>query len=484
MNVRSRRITAMLPLIGLLAMPIGAQVIKDTADDLDALAYVDERLSAQPVMEPFEDAESEIDPGVRTGWHAFRGNHGEWKAQIDKRHGRIDFAEGAGVAFVPGRGNSLREEDIATHLRGRKKADLSTVESIARSFLLANAHLLGVNPKSLKLDPNRSGSPADHLWNVDYNVELDGMAIENARVVFRVNNGNLIQFGSEYLPEPNAKAPKAQLSREQALALLADYVGGMRAGDTFVDGGSLRLLPIAISDSRFNDGFERGKGRGLATAWQFVFRREGEGATWRARIDAVSGKVLELRDVNEYAQVTGGVKFLGVPQNRPMPFANISSGGFTNSAGVYTWGGTAVTSSLAGQYVRVVDNCGSISQSSNASGDILFGGTSGTDCSTPGSGGAGNTFSARGQFYHVNRAKEIARGWITRTWLTSQLTANVNINLTCNAFWNGSTINFYRSGGGCGNTGEIEGVSLHEYGHGLDSNDGSGSSPDNGTGET
>ncbi len=120
-----------------------------------------------------------------------------------------------------------------------------------------------------------------------------------------------------------------------------------------------------------------------------------------------------------------------------------------------------------------------------ARGDIAFGTSAGTDCTTPGVGGAGNTHSARTQFYHLNRAKESARGWLpANTWLNAQLTANVNINPTCNAFWNGSTVNFYRSGGGCGNTGEIEGVSLHEYGHGLDTNDGNGSSPDNGTGET
>ena len=34
----------------------------------------------------------------------------------------------------------------------------------------------------------------------------------------------------------------------------------------------------------------------------------------------------------------------------------------------------------------------------------------------------------------------------------------MNINSTCNAFWNGSTINFYRSGGGCRNTGELAAV--------------------------
>ena len=44
----------------------------------------------------------------------------------------------------------------------------------------------------------------------------------------------------------------------------------------------------------------------------------------------------------------------------------------------------------------------------------------------------------------------------------------MNINSTCNAFWNGSTINFYRSGGGCANTGEIAAVFDHEWGHGMD----------------
>ncbi len=47
----------------------------------------------------------------------------------------------------------------------------------------------------------------------------------------------------------------------------------------------------------------------------------------------------------------------------------------------------------------------------------------------------------------------------------------MNINSTCNAFWSGSTVNFYRSGGGCNNTGELAGVFDHEWGHGMDNND-------------
>jgi hypothetical protein len=45
-------------------------------------------------------------------------------------------------------------------------------------------------------------------------------------------------------------------------------------------------------------------------------------------------------------------------------------------------------------------------------------------------------------------------------------------------------VNFFRSGGGCANTGELPGVSIHEWGHGLDENDGDPTLYEFGTGET
>ncbi|HYN64423.1 MAG TPA: hypothetical protein VES36_07460, partial [Candidatus Limnocylindrales bacterium] len=96
------------------------------------------------------------------------------------------------------------------------------------------------------------------------------------------------------------------------------------------------------------------------------------------------------------------------------------------------------------------------------------------DCTT-GGGGAGNTPASRTAFYEVNKLAEQARGWLpTNSWLQSRLTTNVNLTQTCNAFWNGVSINFYRSGGGCRNTGEIAGVFDHEWGHGLDDFDANG----------
>ena len=50
-----------------------------------------------------------------------------------------------------------------------------------------------------------------------------------------------------------------------------------------------------------------------------------------------------------------------------------------------------------------------------------------------------------------------------------QMTGVVNINLECNANWNGRTVNFYRESDRCSNTAEIADVIYHEYGHALNS---------------
>ncbi len=167
----------------------------------------------------------------------------------------------------------------------------------------------------------------------------------------------------------------------------------------------------------------------------------------------------------------------------PLPWANVATGVYTNSAGVFS--GTTGTTTLNGQYVAIADSCGSISKAADASGNLAMGSSSGTDCTTPGSAApATPTPRARSSTWSTAPRRRRAAGCPSNSWLNAKLTANVNLNQTCNAYWNGSTINFFRSGGGCANTGELPGVSLHEYGHGMDSNDGNGGSPDNGTGET
>jgi hypothetical protein len=488
------RFTLFLLLCALFAGPGVAQVAKQSNDVLTSLQFVHDKLRLVDEAEPLDNVRALADKSLQNGWEAFRigvGPAADWSAQIDKRTGMVGFAEGGNLAWVPGHGNQMTTQDIAGFMKSKPSIDLEVMDSIARDFMPRVKSMMGFDPAQLNLNRGRSGQPASHIWFVDYDVVREGMPIEGARVVFRVNNGNLIQYGTENLPAPGAVVPPTKLTKKQAMDAVAQYIGGFQAGDTFRDRGSLHLLPAAVASAKSAEGFEFGKGRGIAKVWQIVFHRDGVMGTWRARVDAATGEVLELTDINEYAaaQATGGIyqnsPTTGSEIVRPMPFTNISSGGFTNSAGIYNFTGAAVTSTLNGQYVAISDTCGSISKGSDASGNLAFGTSTGTNCTTPGTGGAGNTHSAREQFYQVNRIKEVVRGWLpSNTWINGKLTVNVNLNQTCNAYWNGSTLNFFKSGGGCNNTGEISGVSLHEFGHGIDQNDGTGTATDGATGES
>lgn len=73
-------------------------------------------------------------------------------------------------------------------------------------------------------------------------------------------------------------------------------------------------------------------------------------------------------------------------------------------------------------------------------------------------------------FYWTNVAQQLANGILIPTDLPA-LPTRVNINSSCNAFWNGNSINFFRAGSGCPNTAYSD-VVLHEYGHGVDARKG------------
>jgi trimeric autotransporter adhesin len=486
------RLTLFLIVCALAALPATAQVAKQGNDVLSSLAFVHEKLQAPDDIEPIANVRAIADKSLQNGWEAYKigvGPNAEWNATIDKRTGLVTFAEGGNVAWIPGRGNKMSTKDLGVFLKSKTQIDLEVMDAIARDYMPRVKSFLGFNPNELTLNRARSGQPASHVWFVDYDVVREGLPIEGARVVFRVNNGNLIQYGTENLPAPGAAVPPTRFTRQQALDAVAKYIGGFQAGDSFRDNGSLHLLPSSVPSKRFAEGYEFGKGRGIAKVWQVVFHRDGVMGTWRARVDAATGEVLELTDINEYvsAQATGGT-YLNSPTTgsevvRPAPYLTAGTV-TTNSAGIYNFT-SAVTTNLSGTYVKLTDTCGAISQASDASGNIAYGTSTGTDCTTPGHGGAGNTHASREQYYQVNRIKEVVRGWLpSNTWINTQLTVNVNLNQTCNAYWNGTTLNFFKSGGGCANTGEIAGVSLHEFGHGIDQNDGTGTATDGATGES
>jgi hypothetical protein len=425
-----------------------------------------------------------LPPGdpLRTGWEQFVADEdGRWTAWLDPRSGLPTLAQGRGIAWVPGRGNDLPAAAPVT---------LEDLADLARRFMDRHPRLLGRFGDQLELDRAASGRTGD-TWRVVFSQVVDKVRVQGARYSFFVAHGNLVSFGASRWDRVERPAA-AELSHEQARSALRDYLGSESA-DLLVDleTPELRLIPVdprrvrsAAWDGPIGHGYDH------LLVWRFVMHVPGEPPTWVAEVDADSGEVVALFDDTRYERLAGGVFPItndGDCENDgcevpgfPLPHADYSEGGapdeYAGDHGRYTCGSffSEISTNLVGQYVRVSDNCGTLSESTVCDQELDLGVSPGTDCAVAEGASRGNSRASRTSYYHLDFAKQVARSYLPdNSWLQQRLTDNVNINNTCNAFWNGS-VNFYRSGGGCANTGEISGVMVHEWAHGMDQNDGGG----------
>jgi hypothetical protein len=433
----------------------------------------------------------------RAAWNqllvANRGAASAVKGFIDPRSGTASNVIGT-FPLLPGSGvgNAVTLESISAKLgRPVTALDERAAADLIAAFVREKAGVLGIDAN--QLGSMKAVKVTDGLWQAAAPQVVNGVAVRDARVLVTIKHGNVVLFGTEGWGNASL-GTAAGVDPESAQNLGFDFVGGRQKGDRIVEALKLEIVPIAPPEFQQGEGFAGPIGRGIGhrLIYSFQFQRAPDLGLWEVMVDAQSGEVIALQDKNQYADasITGGVypltntgicpspEFCGTMQSGwPMMAADTGFAGpnnFTDSGGIYNYTSGTATTTLTGSFVNVNDTCGTITATS-ATGSINLGGANNQhDCAVPAGNtfGAGNTPAMRTAFYELNKLIEQAKGWLpTNTWLQGQLTANLNINQTCNAFWGGGTVNFYRSGGTCRNTGEIAAVFDHEWGHGMDDND-------------
>ncbi|MGH9870388.1 MAG: Ig-like domain-containing protein [Candidatus Polarisedimenticolia bacterium] len=394
----------------------------------------------------------------------------------------------------PGVGNDLTLQDVAQRLsRTVVKVDAVVVSDLVRSLIVEHADAFSID--SEQLGGATAAPVADHLWQVSIAQQFDGLPVRHSRIVATINNGNLVLLGTESWGDVGELKTQASITADQALELGFAYVGGRAVEDELWRSPKLEIIPIAPPEHQDGGRFVGPIGAGYAhrLVWSFGFERPPEPARWELLVDAHSGEVLAFEDTNQYAteSVSGGVypitsteicptdETCGTMQSAvPMPYADtglLPPNDFTDAAGQFEHAGGPVTTTLKGRFVWMADTCGVIN--GTAAGSIDLGGVNGDHDCTSGGGSPGNTATSRTCYYELNQQAAMARGWLPgNVWLQGPLRANVNVAGTCNAFWDRilGSVNFYKSGGGCRNTGEMASVIDHEWGHGLDDNDAGG----------
>jgi hypothetical protein len=411
-------------------------------------------------------------------WRAWNQGHGgNWSAQYDTLTGKPRRVLGGAIPWT------------------QNPADL---ERVAREFISANRGVLGAGNDRLTFVPEAAKAVrSGRVRYAAFDYSINGVPVEHARLVFAVNNGNMIYWHSANIADVPAITTPA-IAATQALANVLAYTALSESQILVVDQPKLRLLPKNTA--------------GLITyqlVYQLRFRINGGRATWGATVDALTGAVLAFADTNHYAdcqtgtsgRVTGGIRPAQATDAevvRSFPFVDVDGDAGTvktTGNGIFSYNGGKTTTGLNGTFFDTsCEDCVK-SESDPQTGFQPFAagtngrinlGTGGRDVAVAGQptlayGNGTSTPADRTAFFHTNVARGIALKWLDLPWLQTKVPVKVNINDVCNAFWDGTSLNFFKSGEltsttgsayQCANTGEIRDVMQHEWGHGLDDNDG------------
>ncbi len=290
----------------------------------------------------------------------------------------------------------------------------------------------------------------------------DGMRVLGGQVSFRFKNDRLIAIGSEALPRVKAKKPAAIVAAPDAERSARSYIEA-DFGPAAVTGGleGPFVLPVVQS--------------GGVAGYHTVVRLEVETLSavgrWDVYLDAKTGAPVAREQRLRFATAA---LHLNTPVRQPQgeradfpaPFATITVDtvqAVTDELGEFTFadeGPVDGAVSLTGPFVQMSNAAGAV-----ASPTFSFA----PDATVVWSDPNNELVDAQlNTFVHTHRAKDYVRGINPDlAWLAGRLTAEVNINESCNAYYDGNSIHFYRSSGQCENTGRLADVVYHEFGHGV-----------------
>jgi hypothetical protein len=420
---------------------------------------------------------------ARQAWNRVAAERGgQWRVWLDERSGLPTLALVRGKSWVA-------ERDAGSSPIG---PDLEQFATRARIFLRESHHATGNWDDQIVLDREASGPRGPDTWQVRFAQVVDGVRVEGARFDFHVSHGNLVALGAgRWAPVRISTA--ANLNAAEARYRLDVFVR-WTDDDGIVDLADPELILVPVAADPSSRGAWRGpRGAGLAhrLIWRFRFTDSDAIATWTGEVDAHTGEIVAFYDDTRYDRIKGHVNPIsddgqchigGCPEpGFPLPYVGYTEDGgavqYANPFGLYecTTPGSTIETTLSGRYFWINDQCGPILESTTCHDELDLGVAQDNHCNVAPGASAGNTDAARSAYYSLNAVARKARFWMPgNAWLDTSVECRTNVGGTCNAFWSGGVINMYGPGSGCGNTGQLQGLVVHEWGHGLNDFDGGG----------
>ena len=333
-----------------------------------------------------------------------------------------------------------------------------SLEEACLDYVDAHPEVFGVSSKDLSLKKSSLYFGKEEQF-LKFGINRNGLKVFDASIDFRFKKGNLVQIVNHSFSEAKdanseIRADLGEIAKEQT-------------GAESIDEGKLIYRVRANKDS-----YElvRVKEYQIQT---FIGQRVS------IQLEADSGDIFQLKNKDYHvskAQAQVHPRWHNEAlETMPLPYLKVDTNDgskYSDSQGNFEYAQDQAPSinGLRGNFVVINPRSGGkISKTAIAGEEGWL-----VDLTKPGDDSAWlDKFIAQTMvYYHTNLIIAKAKEYISHEWLDEALTANVNLTRTCNAHWDGSTINLYSGNSQCANTGLIADVIYHEWGHGLDAKTG------------
>lgn len=332
-------------------------------------------------------------------------------------------------------------------------------ERFARQFLAAHLALLA--PGAAATDFVLVGDHLrDGMRTLGFEQRRGGLAVAGGQVSFRFKRDRLFMIGSEALP--HVPAPK-QLAITDAAASAAALAWIAR--DT-----SSTAVVTAIEAPRVLPLIRAGRVE-YATVLPVVVRSDAPIGRWNVYIDVATGAPVAREQTLKFGM--GTVKYNAPTRGPASPRmdypayeAQLTVNGqpvTTTANGVVNWAGNNAATVVA----RALGDQWDVNNESGMDAQQMLNLGNGQTAVWS----AANNEQVDAQvttFVHSNLVMNYMRAIdAANPFHNQQFDAIVNIPESCNAFYDGQAINFFRQSNDCNNTGRIADIVYHEYGHGV-----------------
>lgn len=382
-------------------------------------------------------------------WKAFQGAHSKWTSLFNERTGMPTKAFGNPLEAI---GSTDTERAI------------SFLNEMNQSFCNGTIQLTA-----------KPEIKTEKFTNIVFDQTFNGMKVLFSKASVKLVNGKVVQFAFGVHPniqmedKPTIGEQQARLAAQQGITSTIEAVQST---------AELFILPVPTPSS-----FEYRKIYSVT-----VSTRNSQNVPQRylTYVDALSGKIVMRKNLVSHSN--GGpakpnedefVVDVQVNGNLYMtnPFGTITTEGLNNiyvtvSGTDYTMGltgggtigvnaGSNATIRLEGPWSTV--NTNGVTPQKNVT---LQAGLNTIDMST-----AANN-KELSAYKSVNRIHDHCKYWMpTFTGMDFQLPTNIDLTSgDCNAFYDGTSINFYALANGCNASSLVSDVVFHEYGHGINDN--------------